>query len=97
MAKAETSQQSCTADYSRNPLRVHVEHIGRAVTEANKLEHDQEDLDCIRKGAESARLPADALARSVGATLPPQEEAASEIVQFRGAELLSAGYASPEG
>ena len=47
---------------SRNPLRRHLGKISLGITEANKIDHiDDEWLDWIRRGAESARVVADAL------------------------------------
>jgi len=65
---------------ARNPLRLHVDHVRKAVTEANKLEHDPDDVELIRRGAESARLLADNLARAVGGAQSPKEATASEAI-----------------
>lgn len=65
---------------ARNPLRLHVDHVRKAVTEANKLEHDPDDVELIRRGAESARLLADALTRAAGGAQSPKKAAASEVV-----------------
>ena len=65
---------------ARNPLRLHVDHVRKAVTEANKLEHDPDDVELIRRGAESARLLAVTLARAAGGGWSPKEPVASEAV-----------------
>lgn len=65
---------------ARNPLQLHVDHVRKAVTEANKLEHDPDEVELIRRGAESARLLADALARAAGGAQSPKKAAASEVI-----------------
>jgi hypothetical protein len=48
---------------SRNPLRVHLQRVSIAITEANRIDHVDDDwIDRIRRGVEAVRALADELA-----------------------------------
>ena len=97
-ASVETSYYGYRRRKARNPLRLHVDHVREAVTEANKLEHDPDDIELIRRGAESARLLADTLARAAGGALSPKEAAASEAVPASdGNEVHAQAFRDLEG